>query len=267
MPLNSTLKVATLPLNIKWNDCEHNLMEVASRLHTLAPDTDILVLPEMFTSGFVKTPELLDAVSKYADATLATIKGWSERHNVAIAGSFQVKEDGKTYNRAFFVEPSGETTIYNKRHLFCLSPESQLCAQGTQLPPVIRFRGWNISMIVCYDLRFPVWCRNDQQRYDILLVPANWPSSREYAWKHLLIARAIENQAIVVGANRSGEDEYGNYNNTSFIMDYAGHIVAPKETPNDASEFIYATFTKEELTKWRSKIPVFNDADNFTVDI
>lgn len=266
-----------MPLDIAWCDCEKNLMNVASKLHTIRPDTDILVLPEMFTSGFIQDPDLLDKVSSYADATLAAVKGWSERFNMAITGSYQVKENGMTFNRAFFVEPSGETTFYDKRHLFCLSPESKLFSPGEELPPVIRFRGWNIAMIVCYDLRFPVWCRNFRHRYDMLIVPANWPSSRGYAWEHLLIARAIENQAVVVGADRSGHDDYGNYDGMAYIFDALGRKTASSaaidsNTPSDSKtsqnfeNYIYAEFSKDQLDKMRMKLPVINDADDFSIE-
>lgn len=244
-------------------------MNVAEKLPHLQQGTDILVLPEMFTTGFVQDPMLLDGASSFADATIAAIKGWSSRFNIAIAGSFQTKEAGNTYNRGFFIEPSGETTFYDKRHLFCLSPESRLFTPGNALPPVIRFRGWNISMSICYDLRFPIWCRNRKHRYDIMLVPANWPTARGYAWQHLLIARAIENQAIVVGANRSGSDDYGNYDNLSYIFDPLGRMIAPSQTEtgtttdNSPEDFLYAEFSKEQLDKMRMKLPVVNDSDDF----
>lgn len=267
--MNSKIKIAVLPLDIAWCDCEKNLMSVASQMQHISHDTDILVLPELFTSGFVQDQALIDKVSSYSDATLAAVRGWSQRFSMAVTGSCQVKENGKIYNRAFFVEPSGETTFYDKRHLFCLSPESKLFQPGNELPPVIRFRGWNISMIVCYDLRFPVWCRNSNHRYDIMIIPANWPASRGYAWKHLLIARAIENQAVVVGANRSGSDDYGDYNNLSYIFDPLGQ---PISSVNDAKEttsspFIYAEFSKLDLEKMRKRLPVINDSDNFNIEI
>lgn len=249
-------------------------MAVAERLPQLKQDTDILVLPEMFTTGFIQDPILLDQASSFADATIAAVKGWSSRFNIAIAGSFQTKEGRNTYNRGFFIEPSGEASFYDKRHLFCLSPESKLFTPGNALPQVIRFRGWNISMIVCYDLRFPIWCRNRKHQYDLMLVPANWPSVRGYAWKHLLIARAIENQAIFVGANRSGNDDYGNYDGMSYIFDPLGRMLAPgtsetsspvSDRKNAASGFIYAEFSKDDLQKMRMKLPVINDSDDYNI--
>lgn len=219
---------------------------------------------------------LHDMARLSADMTLAAVKLWSSRFNMAIAGSFLASIGSKIVNRGFFVEPSGETTFYDKHHLFCLSAESRLFTQGVENPPVIRFRGWNISMIVCYDLRFPVWCRNSGQRYDILLVPANWASARSYAWRHLLIARAIENQAVVVGANRSGHDDYGDYDHQSFIFDPMGKELAPSATKHtgDASGletaiapdgFIYAGYDMTQMSKIRSYLPVGNDADRFSI--
>ena len=125
------------------------------------------------------------------------------------------------------------------------------------MPPVIRYRGWNISLVICYDLRFPVWCRNVNNRYDMLIVPANWPSARGYAWRQLLIARAIENQAVIVGADRSGCDDYGDYEYMSYVFDPSGHEIAPCDKsdgkcPNrKSSDIFYATYTIDAVNRMR----------------
>lgn len=265
--MNSAIRIAVLPLDISLGDCEKNLLTVAANLHNLPPDTDLLVLPELFTSGFVKDKERLEMISAYEDATLAAIKGWSERLSIAIAGSFLARDGGRYFNRGFFIEPSGESTFYDKKHLFCLSPESSILTAGETPPPLIRYRGWNIALIICYDLRFPVWCRNRTPHYDMLIVPANWPASRGYAWEHLLIARAIENQAIVVGANRSGTDDFGCYNGLSYIFDQMGKPLATSQQNLDNGSkrdgIIYAEASMEHLRETRRKMPVANDADSF----
>lgn len=264
--MNSKIKIALLPLDIAWCDPAENLHNVESQLLKLHPNTDIVVLPELFSTGFIHDPNLIASMGgSAAESTLSAVRTWASRFNVGIAGSFLVKEGEKIYNRAFFVEPHGDETFYDKHHLFCMSPESQTYTHGSTPPPVVRFRGWNISMIVCYDLRFPVWCRNAaNEAYDILLVPANWPVAREHAWKHLLIARAIENQAVVVGANRSGRDDYGEYDNTSYIFDPLGRQLAPL-SPISSSDIIYAEYHKEDVARIRKHMPVGRDADAFAI--
>lgn len=264
--MNTNIKIAILPLNIVTGNCEANLMNVAEYLPQLSGNTDILVLPELFSTGFIEDEQKLtnNNSSAAANITLATLHLWSQRHNVAIAGSYLARIGSKYVNRGFFIEPSGDETFYDKHHLFCLSKESSLYSAGETHSPVIRFRGWNISLAICYDLRFPVWCRNQNQRYDILIIPANWPQSRDYAWRHLLIARAIENQAIVVGANRSGQDQFGTYG-SSQIFDPLGKPLHIEENLNNQSPFIYAEYSHSQIDEIRKHLPVANDADNFEI--
>lgn len=259
----STLTIAVLPLDIAWSDVNENLVSVERTLKTLHPATDLVVLPELFTTGFIQDKILLDHVAESISGnTITTIKRWASEYNIAIAGSYLCKTGDKIYNRAFIVEPSGDETFYDKRHLFSLSAEHDLFNQGQHRPPVVRFRGWNLSIVICYDLRFPVWCRNANQRYDVMLVPANWPNSRGYAWKQLNYARAIENQAIYVGANRSGIDDFGDYNNLSMIVDSLGK---PFGTVDPASGIIYGRAEKSILDEQRRKLPFGQDADDFSV--
>ncbi len=266
--MNTTIKIAAYPLDIAWCDCEANLRSVEMALSTLHPDTDILVLPELFTTGFVQDPALIENLAKQSDESFEQIRNWCKQFNLAISGSVLVKDCDGIKNRGFFIEPSGEEMFYDKRHLFCLSPESKIFSGGHQIPPVVRFRGWNISLIVCYDLRFPVWCRNRSNRYDILIIPANWPVSRAYAWKHLLIARAIENQCLVVGANRSGCDDYGVYDNLSYIFDAYGRSISLEGSNiKESSDVLYAQYSRDELLKVRKRLPVVHDADEFAINM
>lgn len=251
-------------MKIAWADPEENLRDVASMAHKISADTDLIVLPELFSTGFVQDREVISVLAEpIGGPTISRIKELSRNYGFAIAGSFLCRIGDKYYNRCFFIEPSGEETYYDKRHLFSLSLENKLFAPGCSLPPVIRYRGWNISLIVCYDLRFPVWCRNQKKSYDVMLVPANWPSSRGYAWRHLLIGRAIENQAVYIGANRGGSDDFGDYENQSFAVDGLGSVVSGNEDDNGV---VYAVFDHDELVKIRKRLPFGNDADDFAIE-
>lgn len=267
-PLNNSgmhkLKIATCPMKIAWADPGENIRCVETVASNIEPGTDLLVLPELFSTGFLQDPHVVSALAEpVSGTTISALKELSHRYGFAIAGSFLCSIGDKIYNRAFFIEPSGEETYYDKRHLFSLSSEHKLFTPGTHLPAIVRYRGWNIALSVCYDMRFPVWCRNRGHQYDMMLVPANWPSSRGYAWKHLLIARAIENQAVYVGANRGGSDDFGDYDNLSLIADGLGTVISSQP---DANGVIYATVDRDELVKIREKLPFGNDADDFAIE-
>lgn len=257
------LKIATYPMKIVWADSEENLRNVTNMVAHVSPDTDILVLPELFSTGFMQDCQIITNLAEPTTGrTITQIKYLSKKYGFAIAGSFVCRVGNNIFNRCFFIEPSGEETYYDKRHLFGLGMEHKVFTAGEKLPPIVRFRGWNISMIVCYDLRFPVWCRNRAQSYDIMLVPANWPASRSYAWKHLMIGRSIENQAIYVAANRGGADDYGDYDNWSFMTNALGEIVS---SVDDETRLVYAEFDRDELLTTRKKLPFGNDADDFFI--
>lgn len=251
-------------MKIAWADREENLRNVETIASKVTPDTDILVLPELFSTGFIQDGHVISALAEPINGdTISLLKALSRRYGFAIAGSFLCRAGEKFHNRCFFIEPSGEETYYDKRHLFSLSAEHEIFAPGEKLPPVIRFRGWNISIIICYDLRFPVWCRNRRRSYDAMLVPANWPQSRGYAWKQLLIGRAIENQAVYVGANRGGSDDYGDYDDMSIIVDGLGKVVSHEDKDTG---LLYADFDRDELDRMREKLPFGNDADDFAIE-
>lgn len=259
--MSNNLRIAAVPLDITWADPQANLDAAEAAIAALPPDTDIAVLPELFSTGFTDDAQLLATLPETNNGdTMRRIARIAAERNMAVAGSFMARTGHAVYNRGFFIEPSGDETFYDKRHLFCVSAENRTFARGTDHVPVIRFRGWNIAMIVCYDLRFPAWCRNRGMRYDVLLVPANWASARGYAWRQLLIARAIENQAVVVGANRSGSDSYGDYDGLTYIFDATGHPVG--QTLGTA---VVAEVSADELAKARRRLPVSADADSFTL--
>ncbi len=261
----STLKVASISLNIVQGNRDANLETVEQIIASLPEDFDIVVLPEFFSTGFTADSDELARLGETGTGeTMQRIAEMACKYNMAIAGTFVAKIAHAYYNRAFFMEPSGEENFYDKRHLFSLSPEAKAFHAGEKPMPIIRFRGWNIALMVCYDLRFPVWSRNRDNAYDVLIVPANWPDVRGYAWEHLLIARAIENQAYVVGANRSGSDNYGNYDNQTFLLDYLGKPIGENYLDGQLSA---AEFSAEKIIKFRKSFPVSADADNFTLEI
>lgn len=263
--ITDRLRVAVLPMDIALEDKEANFNAVERALDSLPEGTDIVVLPELFTTGYVDSEESLRALAeRNTQATVDRVHGWADTHGCAFCGSFLSFTPPKLYNRAFFIEPNGDETFYDKAHLFSVSKEAELFSAGTALPPAIRFRGWNVSMVVCYDLRFPAWCRNTGLRYDIMLIPAEWPQAREYAWTHLLIARAIENQAAYVGGDRAGVDPYGTYDDMTRFFNALGQPVGGRV---ENTPWYMADFHKHELMEYRRKFPVSKDADSFTLGL
>lgn len=258
---NNELKVAIIPYDIVWADKDENLMSVSHLLRYVDADTDIVVLPEMFTTGFITDNTMVSTLAETnTGKTIDAVHRWADFFKFAICGSFIASTASGFYNRAFFIEPSGDETFYDKKHLFSIGGESKVYNQGDKVSPIVRFRGWNIKFVVCYDVRFPMWCRNIDNNYDVMIATANWPTSRSYAWNQLLIARAIENQSYVVGANRSGKDDYGTYSESdSVIIDYKGNQIGER----DASGIIYAQMSQEKLLAFRTKFPVWKDADRF----
>lgn len=257
-----------LPLDIKQSDPARNIAEIINYAGNLDADTDILALPELFSTGFIIDPDEASRLAENTESTtLTSLRRIARTGNFAVTGSFICRaDDGTLRNRAFFINPDApegnDTSYYDKHHLFILSDEKRIFRQGNELPPVTHFRGWNIAVTVCYDLRFPVWMRNTGCRYDMMIVPANWPDSRAYAWRSLLVARAIENQAIYVGVNRSGTDEYGTYSpDLTVAADALGALVDVRQT----GLVRYATFSLDTVNALRKRFPVHLDADHFTL--
>lgn len=263
MAIYDKIKIAVLSLNTDYGQIKKNLCHVRDLIKNLENSVDIAVLPELFSTGFIANKNLCQNLAEDNDGeTISLLKTIAAEKSMAIAGSFLAKKEDKLYNRAFFIEPGGDTFFYDKRHLFMLSEEAEILSSGDKPSQTIRFRGWNISMAICYDIRFPIWCRNKSTQYDLLIVPANWPEKRSFAWTHLLQARAIENQAYVVGANRSGEDKYGEYSNQTYIFDYKGRDVS-----NTTGDITYGILSKEKLEKYREDFPVWKSADKFEIKL
>lgn len=265
--MSKELKIAALSLDIKAGDKSANIDSLECALRSIENDTDVVVLPELFSTGYTSKKDVLYSLAETNGGdTVAAIHRLSRLYNVAIAGSFLAKTGSVISNRAFFIEPAGDEVFYDKRHLFSMSSESDLLVGGNKSLPVVRYRGWNIAIAVCYDLRFPVWCRNNGVKYDLLVVVANWPDARQYAWHHLLAARAIENQSYVLGVDRSGEDKFGRYDGMTEAFDYCGKTLQGKiESTSD--NIICYSFDHNLLDHWRRDFTAWKDADNFTIDL
>ncbi|MDE6049908.1 MAG: nitrilase family protein [Paramuribaculum sp.] len=256
------LKIAIAPLDIVFGERSANLTNVEAIIKNLDEDVDILVLPELFSTGFKKDAETMASLSEPTDgATVSRLKELSDSFDIAICGSFVCNENNDVFNRSFFIKPDGTAHYYDKHHLFTMGGEQNIFNAGKELPEVIDFKGWKIMPVICYDIRFPAWLRNHNLKYDVLIVPANWAHSRAYAWIHLLIARAIENQTYVIGCNRSGSDEYGEYPaEDSFAFNYWGKDISVRPD----SGIIYCILDGERMDIDRNKFSPWLDADSFT---
>lgn len=243
------MKIRYIQTDIVWADPQANTAALDRILESL-PKADLFVLPEMFTTGFATHPEGIAEDNEYG---LGWMKAKAMALDCAIAGSISTKDNGKFYNRFYFVTPDS-VTRYDKHHLFTYSGEHERYTAGDSRVEV-EWRGVRFRLSVCYDLRFPAWLRNNPDRpYDVLLCVASWPESRAEAWKALVRARAIENQSFVVAVNRTGTDPSCKYSGDSAIIDAYG-----REVPNGEELDIKA------LEEFRNKFPVLKDADKIEI--
>jgi len=239
-----------------WEQKEKNHEKVSSLIGS-APAADLIVLPEMFDTGFTMAPEKW--AEKHQGPTLEWVQKIARVHQSAVCATWPVEVNNTYYNRLYFVFPEGNYVYYDKRHLFSYGKEDLHYSPGQSLASV-NYRGWNINLYTCYDLRFPVWMRNTQ-RADLYLIPANWPDTRINQWSCLLRARAIENQVYVVGVNRVGKQVGGlQYNGASAIIDYSGKVM---KEHFDEEAALYAVIEKGELDTFRSNFPFLQDRDDF----
>jgi predicted amidohydrolase len=259
------LTLALVQDELDWEDPGANRDRFEQALEDLPRDIDLVILPEMFTTGFSMDAEGI--AEDMAEHTLPWLEALAAEHDAAITGSLAVRDGGQVYNRLLFVTPDGACRHYDKRHLFRMSGENEHYAAG-QHKLIVDWRSWRICPMVCYDLRFPVWMRNrptgHKEAYDLMLIVANWPAKRRYHWRQLLIARAIENQACCVGLNRVGRD--GNkldYAGDSLVVASDGELLLDCE---DRAGLFTVTLDAEAMTTFRGKFPVARDADDFTLD-
>jgi predicted amidohydrolase len=255
--MTANLRVTMIQADLAWQDPATNRRNLAAHFRGLAGHTDLIVLPEMFTTGF--SMEAASLAETMAGATVAWLREESAAVGCAITGSLIVEEGGRHYNRLVWATPDGGFSHYDKRHLFRMAREDQHYAAGDRRL-VVTLKGWRVCPLVCYDLRFPVWSRN-RGDYDVLLYVANWPSRRRTAWSALLRARAIENVCYVVGVNRVGKDGNGaTYTGDSVALDFLGQVLGG-ERGGDFVETV--VLDRESLATFRRDFPVHLDADEF----
>ena len=259
------LKVCLYPQEIVWGEKERNFASLEEALRRMHPATDLMIIPETFSTGcpYGDKESVRELAERNSGATVERLKELARRYRVAIAGSYLADTGGLLGNRAFFIEPNGEEYFADKRHLFTMAGEDKLLSPGDRRLKV-RYRGWEIAMIVCYDVRFPVWCRNVNNEYDLLRAVANWPKARVGAWKKLLMARAIENEAYVCGVDCKGKDIKDiEYDGTSMAIDFKGNDISIQDP--DGSDLLYATLSLDKLNAFREKFPAYRDADRFSI--
>lgn len=260
------LNVTLIQSALIWEDPEANRQYLGEKIATLPDGQDVIVLPEMFTTGF--SMNCAHLAEEVGGSTYSWMAQYAERTGAAIVGSVLVQERDELYNRLIWMNPDGTYESYDKRHLFTMANEQDHFKAGEERL-IVEYRGWKFCPLICYDLRFPVWARNGWDAaggadYDVLLYVANWPERRSSAWRNLLVARAIENQCYVVGVNRVGKD--GNeipYRGDSALIDPMGELLVSfdPEVENEKTHVI----VRDELTRVREKLPFLPDGDRFTI--
>jgi len=264
-----SLLITTIQSNLHWENKEANLKMFEEKILQIKEKTNIVVLPEMFTTGFSMQPQIL--AEKMDGESILWMKKIANKKGIVLTGSLIIEEDGQYFNRLIWMLPNGELGFYDKRHCFSLAGEDQHYTSGTKRL-IASVGGWKINLCICYDLRFPVWTRQvihsdpDKEpapEYDVLIYVANWPEKRSHAWKSLLAARAIENQCYVVGVNRIGNDGNGiSHSGNSMIIDPIGSILYQKEHEEDIHTVV---LDKSLLDDVRINLPFWKDADHFLI--
>lgn len=256
--MQEALKIILVQTELIWENPEKNRTLLTKKLKGLKDDVDVVVLPEMFTTGFTMFPENIEV--KEGLKTLEWMKLMATEMNAAVVGSIVFKEEGAYFNRLWFVKPDGGATSYDKRHTFTLAGEHKKYLAGTKRL-VETYKGFRFCPLICYDLRFPVWSRNNED-YDVVLYVANWPKPRIEAWDTLLKARAIENMVYSIGVNRIGTDNVGHeYPGHSSVYDALGKQIAF----SDQEALIEVTIDKNHIKSTRERLPFLDDKDAFNL--
>jgi omega-amidase len=280
-----TLTITTVQSNLIWEERSANLRMLEQKIAGIEEKTEIVVLPEMFSTGFSMRPELL--AETMDGETVEWMKRISRENGIVLTGSIIIEDEGKYYNRLLWMLPNGQYGYYDKRHLLAFGEEDKHYSPGNKRL-IASVKGWKINLLVCYDLRFPVWARNrvfdsaqtpEQStstpansgtgplsvfEYDVLIYVANWPERRSHAWKTLLCARAIENQCYVIGVNRVGSDANNiYYSGNSLVIDPLGQVLYHMADEEDVNTI---TLQKEMLEDVRNKFPFWKDADSFNIE-
>jgi len=255
------MKISIIQTSLIWENPEANRANFTQKINSIKENTDLIILPEMFATGFTMNPA---PVAEAPDgASVQWMKEIAQTNDCAITGSLIIEEEGKYYNRLFFILPNGDIKTYDKRHLFSLAGEDKYYTAGTE-KIIVDYKGWKICPLVCYDLRFPVFSRNVEE-YDLLIYVANWPQVRALAWDSLLRARAIENLSYTVGVNRIGTDDTGHeYIGHSQVIDGLGEYVTE---PFENEGVVTVELDKEKLHEIREKFAFLDDRDKFEISI
>lgn len=256
------LTISLVQADLHWHQPDANRTQFEALLTPLAGHTDLVVLPEMFTTGFTMSPE---AVAEAEDGeTRHWMQVQAQQLNAALVGSVVTQTADGYRNRLLFCTPDGDVILYDKRHLFRMGGEHNHYQQGSERV-VLEYRGWRIMPQICYDLRFPVFTRN-RNEYDLLLYVANWPAPRRHAWRTLLQARAIENLSYVAGVNRVGSDGSGlQYSGDSLLLDFCGERLV--DGPEGEAFVETRTLDAEALSAFRTRFPAWMDADEFALKL
>lgn len=257
--MKEELRIALIQAPLFWENPEKNRTQFSEKIKEIPAEVDLIVLPEMFSSGFTMSPQNLP--TKEGVATLEWMQKTAQEKKAALIGSIPYWENGSYFNRLFFVDPDGNPSHYDKRHTFTLAGEDKVYVAGKERL-VVTYKGFKICPLICYDLRFPVWARNTVD-YDVLVYVANWPKPRIAAWDTLLKARAIENMSYCIGVNRVGTDNSGHeYSGHSAVYDCLGEQILFSEK----EEIGYAILRKNHLVETRGKLRFLEDRDNFTLE-
>lgn len=276
-----SLNITVIQSELHWEDVDKNLEMFALKIAAITQPVDVIVLPEMFNTGFSMESEKL--AETMSGKTVAWMKILAKKNEAVLTGSLIIYENGNYFNRLVWVQPDSSIYTYDKRHLFRMADEDSCFSAGTERL-IVKYKGWRICPMICYDLRFPVWARNkklavdrccgfealtntsDPQHnvYDVLIYVANWPAVRKQPWSKLLEARSIENQCYVVGVNRVGKDDNNiDYSGNSVVVDSKGEVISTILEHEDCSETLSLSLT--ELNSFRAKFPVGLDGDDFTL--
>ena len=265
------MRISLVQNDIAWENKNANLMYYDRLLSGLTGKTDLVILPEMCPTGFSMQAEKMAETND--GETMTAIRRMAKNYGFAITGSFIGKETKSVvatgeekvpcFNRGFFICPDGHETFYDKHHLFRMGEEPEHYQAGKE-KCLISYMGWNIRLIICYDLRFPVWCRNVNNEYDLLVVVANWPEARQHAWQSLLTARAIENMAYVCGVNRVGTDGLNiKYTGDSRLINAYGSTLSSMKSGVEDLQTL--EIDQDSLKRFREKFPVWKDSDSFEI--
>lgn len=270
--MNQPLTITLVQTNLYWEDKSANLAMLKEKIMGIKEKTEVVVLPEMFSTGFSMNPKTLAETME--GKTVAWMKEVAAEKKIILTGSVIIEENGHYFNRLIWMLPNGQYGVYDKRHRFAFAGENEEYTAGSKRL-IASVKGWKLNLLICYDLRFPVWARQtsalenkekpepDSLEYDVLIYVANWPERRIVAWKTLLQARAIENQCYVIGVNRVGDDgKQIHYTGESRVVDAMGEILYQQK---DTEDIFTITLDKDHLKTVREKFPFWKDRDRFTI--